>query len=50
MISSEKTFQGAWRFSTIIKGHLFSMQYMGYTKREALRLFKQDMRNHAYLN
>jgi len=36
----EKTFQGAWRISTIHNGEYITMQYFGYTKREAVALFK----------
>ena len=38
----EKTFQGAWSISAIINGYLVTRQYMGYTKREAMRLFKAE--------
>lgn len=37
----EKTFQGAWKISAIINGYLVTRQYMGYTKKEAIRLFKE---------
>jgi len=40
-ISTEKTFQGAWRLSAIVNGYLVSHQYMGYTKKEAISNFKQ---------
>lgn len=41
-VSVEKTFQGAWRVSAIVGGFLVSRQYMGYTKREAVAMFKQQ--------
>lgn len=41
-ISVEKTFQGAWRVSAIVGGFLVSRAYMGYTKREAVAMFKQQ--------
>jgi hypothetical protein len=41
-VSVEKTFQGAWRVSAIVGGYLVSMQYMGYTKREAVARFKEQ--------
>ena len=45
IIQYEKTFQGAHKFYAIDKsGHLFTMQYFYYTKREALRLFKNELR------
>jgi hypothetical protein len=40
-ISIEKTFQGAWKLSAMIKDQLIQRQYHGYTKEEALKLFKQ---------
>ena len=41
-VSTEKTFQGAWRVSAIVGGYLVSRQYMGYTKREAVAMFKEQ--------
>lgn len=41
-VSVEKTIQGAWRVSAIVGGYLVSMQYMGYTKREAVARFKEQ--------
>lgn len=34
--------QGAWRVSAIVGGYLVSMQYIGYTKREAVARFKEQ--------
>ena len=34
--------EGAWRISEVINEHLETRVYYFYTKREALRLFKQD--------
>jgi len=31
---------GAWRISNIIRGYLVTKTYYGYTKWEAIRLFK----------
>lgn len=42
-ISYRKTFQGAWELSTLKNGYLVTRQYMGYTKREATRLFKGEI-------
>jgi len=39
-ISARKTFQGAWALSTVAGGYLISRQYFGYTKREAIALFR----------
>lgn len=44
-ISIEKTFQGAWRISAIVNGFLVSKQYMGYSKREALAEFKDEVQS-----
>ena len=43
-MTAEKTFQGAWRVSTIHDGRLVSRQYFGCTKREALAQFKASLR------
>jgi hypothetical protein len=37
----ERTFQGAWRISGIIDGHLVTRQFFGYTKKEAVAAFKE---------
>lgn len=34
--------QGMIVITDIVKGHLFTRCYMGYTKREAIEAFKQD--------
>lgn len=39
----EKTFQGAYRISALVNGYLVTRQYMGYTKREAVQAFKQEL-------
>jgi hypothetical protein len=36
----ERTFQGAYKISANVNGYLVTRQYMGYTKREAIELFK----------
>lgn len=41
-MSIRTTFQGAIEISDIIDGRYFSRQYFGYTKRQAVRLFKQE--------
>jgi hypothetical protein len=43
-VSTEKTFQGAWRVSAIVGGYWVSRQYMGYTKREAVAMFKEQLK------
>lgn len=40
----EKTFQGAWRISAIVNGHLITRQYFFYTKTEAIEEFKTEAR------
>ena len=35
---------GAWLISTIYNNVRYQQQYIGYTKREALRLFREYMR------
>lgn len=44
-----KTFQGAYKISDIIKGYLVEKQYMGYTKREAIKKFKEDIKGEKYV-
>jgi hypothetical protein len=41
IMTIEKTFQGAWRISTMHNGYLVSHQFMGYTKKDAIQAFKQ---------
>ena len=38
----EKTTQGAWKVSDIVNGYLVTKQYFGYTKKEAIAIFKQE--------
>ena len=38
----EKTTQGAWKVSDIVNGCLVTKQYFGYTKKEAIAIFKQE--------
>jgi len=38
-MSIERTVQG-WRISDIVHGYRVSQHYIGYTKREAIRLFR----------
>lgn len=38
-----RTFQGAWAITAIVDGYLEERQYMGWTKREASRLFRDEM-------
>lgn len=40
-MSIERTREGGWVVSDIIGGYLVTRQYYGYTKREALQLFRQ---------
>jgi hypothetical protein len=41
-MSIRKTYQGAIEISDIINGYLVTRQYFGHTKRQAIRLFKQE--------
>ena len=47
-ISSEIVYpSGAIRcYGTDADGYLVTMQYMGYTRREAVALFREDMKGH----
>ena len=45
IIQYEKTFQNAHKFYAIDKnGYLITKQYMFYTKREALKSFKRELK------
>lgn len=39
----EKTFQGAWRISTIHNEYLVTRQYFFCSKREAVAEFKEEL-------
>jgi hypothetical protein len=39
-----RTFQGAWALSAMHGGYRVERQYMGYTKREATRMFRAELR------
>lgn len=40
----ERNHEGAYVISDIVKGYLVTMRYYGYTKREAIRLFRQEIK------
>lgn len=40
----EKTALGAWRVSDLINGLLVSRVYFYYTKKEAIKAFKKEMK------
>jgi hypothetical protein len=39
-VTVERTLQG-WRVSAMLKGYRVSKHYIGYTKRDAIRMFKR---------
>ncbi len=41
-MSIERTFQGAWAISDIVRGYLVRRVYFGYSKRTAVQLFKKE--------
>lgn len=43
----EKNNEGAWVVSDIVNGYRVARRYYYYSKREAVRLFKQEMRANA---
>lgn len=45
IITYERTFQGAWRLTTIYNGEYYTQQYFDYTKQEATKLFKELVLN-----
>lgn len=40
----ERKYQGAWVVSDIIGGYLVTRTFYGYTKREALRMFRAEFK------
>ena len=42
-ISAEKSIYGFWVFSALSEGRLVTRRYEGYTKKEALKLFKEEL-------
>ena len=44
-MTAEKTFQGAWRISDVINGQFITRQYFGYSKQEAMAVFKQGVQS-----
>jgi hypothetical protein len=43
-MSIDKNSEGAWRISDVVDGYLVTRRYYGYTKREAIKLFKEETR------
>jgi len=46
-MSIAKNLQGAWVISDIVNGFYVSRAYFYYTKKEAIRLFKQETKKKA---
>ena len=38
----ERNHEGAYVISDIVAGYLVTRRYYGYTKREAIRMFRED--------
>lgn len=45
VMTVQRLLNGAWSISAIINGHLFTRTYYGYTKREAVEMFKGFLRS-----
>lgn len=43
-MTAEKSIRGTWKISDIHNGYLIIRNYYGYTKREAIRLFKEELK------
>lgn len=41
-MSITRTIHGGWQVSDIIGNHLFTRTYYGFTKREAVKAFRED--------
>ena len=44
---AEKNYEGAWVVSDIVGGYWVTRRYYFYTKREAVRLFRQEVSANA---
>jgi hypothetical protein len=44
-LTIEKNGEGAWRIFALVNGYLESRRFYGYTKREAIQLFKSEFSN-----
>jgi len=40
----ERNYEGAWIISDYVAGYFITRRYYGYTKREAIRLFANEMK------
>lgn len=45
MIIKRNKVSGIWIISEIIAGYLFTRKYIGYTKKEAIREFKKEIKS-----
>lgn len=43
-LTIEKTFQGAIRISCLHNGYLVTMQYFDYSRKEAISMFKEELK------
>jgi hypothetical protein len=43
-VNVERCLSGGWRFSAMVNDRLFTMRYMDYSKREAMALFRADVK------
>ena len=48
MIVERMTASGGWRVSAMIGGYLVSRRYFGYSKREAIAKFKDELKEGNY--
>lgn len=46
-MSIERNYLGAWVITDIVSGELFTRVYMGYSKRDAIALFKKDAKRNG---
>lgn len=44
MINATKANNGAWELTTIRGGYLISYQYFDYTKKQAIKLFREYLK------
>ncbi len=42
-LTVDRTSEGAWRVSAIVGGYLITRRYIGYTRREAVAMFRREM-------
>ena len=43
-MTTQKLHNGAWEISELVNGYLVTRTFYGYTKKESIRLFKDELK------